>query len=153
MLRRLATTLRQIGAGAASLLEQGALAIPPVRRRVQHEYDRLMAGLEPAVKPYSRELPATTRLPAEGRDREQVLAEMAALAAREEGHWREGFVSGAVYHGDSVHIDFLNRAYAISSQSNPLHVDLWPSATKYEAEIVAMTAAMLGGGEAGAAPE
>ncbi|NTU81462.1 MAG: aminotransferase class V-fold PLP-dependent enzyme, partial [Chloroflexales bacterium] len=45
------------------------------------------------------------------------------------------------------------RAYAISSQSNPLHVDLWPSATKYEAEIVAMTAAMLGGGEAGAAPE
>ena len=34
--------------------------------------------------------------------------------------------------------------YALHSQSNPLHVDLWPSATKFEAEIVAMTASMLG---------
>ena len=30
------------------------------------------------------------------------------------------------------------------SQSNPLHSDLWPSATKFEAEIVSMTAEMLG---------
>ena len=46
---------------------------------------------------------------------------------------------------------FLGRVYAAQSQSNPLHPDLWPSATKFEAEIVAMTAAMLGGGHA--APE
>ena len=37
--------------------------------------------------------------------------------------------------------------YAISSQANPLHADLWPSTVKYEAEIVAMTANMLGGVE------
>ena len=67
------------------------------------------------------------------------------MRAREESHWKEGFVSGAVYHGDSEHIDFLNRVYAIHSQSNPLHADVWPSITKYEAEIVAMTADMLGG--------
>jgi sphinganine-1-phosphate aldolase len=35
--------------------------------------------------------------------------------------------------------------YAINSQSNPLHADVWPSTTKFEAEIVAMTAHMLGG--------
>ena len=34
--------------------------------------------------------------------------------------------------------------YAAHSQSNPLHPDLWPSAAKFEAEIVAMTAGMLG---------
>jgi glutamate/tyrosine decarboxylase-like PLP-dependent enzyme len=50
-----------------------------------------------------------------------------------------------VYNGDDDHIAFLNRVYAITSQANPLHADLWPSATKYEAEIVAMSAAMLGG--------
>jgi sphinganine-1-phosphate aldolase len=35
--------------------------------------------------------------------------------------------------------------YAINSQSNPLHADVWPSATKFEAEIVSMCANMLGG--------
>lgn len=36
-------------------------------------------------------------------------------------------------------IPFINKIYAISSQSNPLHSDLWPSASKYESEIVSMT--------------
>ena len=43
----------------------------------------------------------------------------------------------------------MNEVYALNSQANPLHPDLWPSAVKFEAEIVAMTATMLGGGEAG----
>ncbi len=62
--------------------------------------------------------------------------------------YQEGFVSGAVYHGADEHIEFLNRVYAIHSQSNPLHSDVWPSTTKFEAEIVAMTARMLGAGKA-----
>ena len=56
---------------------------------------------------------------------------------------------GSVYHGDPGHIAFLNEAYAVSSQANPLHADLWPSVVKFEAEIVAMTADMLGGGPDG----
>jgi sphinganine-1-phosphate aldolase len=59
-------------------------------------------------------------------------------------------VSGAVYHGEEEHIAFVNRVYALHSQSNPLHADLWPSATKFEAEVVAMTASMLGAAEANA---
>jgi glutamate/tyrosine decarboxylase-like PLP-dependent enzyme len=62
----------------------------------------------------------------------------------EQARWKQGYVSGAVYHGDESHIDFLNRVYAINSQSNPLHPDVWPSTTKFEAEIVSMTAYMLG---------
>jgi glutamate/tyrosine decarboxylase-like PLP-dependent enzyme len=62
----------------------------------------------------------------------------------EAAKWEKGFVSGAVYHGDQEHIDFLNKVYAINSQSNPLHPDVWPSTTKFEAEIVSMTAGMLG---------
>jgi glutamate/tyrosine decarboxylase-like PLP-dependent enzyme len=72
------------------------------------------------------------------------LDDVAALAAAEEASWRTGGASGAVYHGDPDHIDFLNRVYALQSQSNPLHTDLWPSGMKFEAEVVAMTAAMLG---------
>jgi len=68
---------------------------------------------------------------------------MASLHDLEASRWEDGFVSGAVYHGDEDHIRFLNRVYALNSQSNPLHFDIWPSATKFEAEIVSMTANML----------
>ena len=63
--------------------------------------------------------------------------------AREEHKWRDGYVSGAVYHGEQEHIDFQNQVYAINSQTNPLHFDVWPSGVKFEAEIVSMTANML----------
>ena len=103
--------------------------------------------IERVAEALPRPPPTHERLPGEGRPREEVLAEMEAMAASERDRWQEGYVSGAVYHGDREHIDFLNRVYALHSQSNPLHADLWPSATKFEAEIVAMTADMLGAGE------
>jgi glutamate/tyrosine decarboxylase-like PLP-dependent enzyme len=138
---------------AVAWLERAAMRLPPVRRRAERAYDQMLADLEPSLKPYRDERPALRRLPAEGRDHAAILAELADLAEREEGHWRDGFVSGAVYHGDPAHVALLNRAYALGSQSNPLHADIWPSVTRYEAEIVAMTAAMLGGGQAGLGPE
>lgn len=104
----------------------------------------LAGQLETWLKPYKEGFPAYTRLPEQGIDREEVLAEMEALNAHEQDRWRKGYVSGAVYNGDQAHIDFLNRVYALNSQSNPLHPDVWPSTTKYEAEIVSMTAGMLG---------
>ena len=98
-----------------------------------------------ALRPYRDRFPTFERLPERGRPREAVLAEIETMASRERVRWEDGRASGAVYHGDREHVEFLNRVYAIQSQSNPLHVDLWPSATKFEAEIVAMTAHMLGG--------
>ena len=124
--------------------------VPLVRERLAKETDSMLAGLEGDLKPYRGELPTHARLPAEGLPREQVLREMGLMHTREQERWKEGFVSGAVYHGDGEHIDFLNEVYALNSQSNPLHADLWPSATKFEAEVVAMTANMLGAAEANA---
>src|SRR5262249_35182220 len=93
--------------------------------------------------------PTYARLPASGRDTEDVLRELAELKAREEARWKDGYVSGGVYHGDEAFADFLGRVYALHSQSNPLHCDVWPSASKFEAEIAAMTADMLGAADAG----
>ena len=63
------------------------------------------------------------------------------MRAGEESRWEDGFASGCVYNGDPEHIAFLNEVYALNSQANPLHTDLWPSTVKFETEIVAMTAA------------
>jgi len=109
----------------------------------------LLASLRSQVKPYQGRFPAHTCLPRTGRPRAEILAEIAAMGADEARSWQDGYASGAVYHGDADHIEFLNQVYALHSQSNPLHPDLWPSAAKFEAEVVAMTAQMLGAGAAG----
>jgi len=102
------------------------------------------------IKQYRQKYETYAAIPKKGRDRESILAEMQEMKALEEARWGEGFASGAVYNGDDDHIEFLNQVYAINSQANPLHPDLWPSATKFESEIVAMTANMMGGSEIGA---
>jgi sphinganine-1-phosphate aldolase len=133
-----------------AVAERYLKAIPLVRDRLDKETGSLLAELESSLKPYKGELPTFDRLPAQGRSQEEVLRELEQLEAREHERWKEGRVSGAVYHGAEEHIDFVNRVYALHSQSNPLHADLWPSATKFEAEVVAMTASMLGATEANA---
>jgi glutamate/tyrosine decarboxylase-like PLP-dependent enzyme len=104
----------------------------------------VMADLRRQLKPYRGTWPTFDRLPEKGLDRAEVAAIVQGLADGEEHRWRDGFASGAVYNGDPEHVAFLDRVYAAHSQSNPLHPDLFPSATKFEAEIVAMTATMLG---------
>ena len=111
--------------------------------------DDPLADLDRALKPYRGTLPTHARLPTEGVDREQVLADLEVMADAERARWESGQVSGAVYEGEPDHVAFLNQAYALHSQSNPLHLDVWPSAAKLEAEIVAMTAGMLGADETG----
>lgn len=133
-----------------SVAERYLQRIPVVRERVSRETDAMLSEMEGGLKPYRGQVATYTRLPEQGRPREEVLREMEQMNGREKDKWKEGYVSGAVYHGDSEHIDFLNQVYALNSQSNPLHADLWPSATKFEAEVVAMTAHMLGAAEANA---
>lgn len=40
----------------------------------------------------------------------------------------------------------MNKAFNMYSVSNPLHIDVWPSQLKFEAEIVAMTSSLVKGG-------
>lgn len=115
-------------------------------------FEELKQDLEKSLKPYKHGYLSFSRLPQVGCRRDDILREMEKLRSIEESRWKDGKVSGAVYNGDDAHIDFMNRVYALHSQSNPLHADVWPSTTKFEAEIVAMTASMLGM-DAGMSPE
>ncbi len=126
--------------------------IPLVRRIVDKEFEGMLDGMEEEAKPYKGEFETFARMPEKGRARQEILDEMRTFSERETDKWKDGYVSGAVYHGDEGHIDFLNEVYAINSQSNPLHVDIWPSAMKFESEIVSMTANMLGAEVANADP-
>lgn len=142
------TKLGWVPPGVMRVVEKYARRIPSVRRAIESEYVTVMAELESGLKPYRDKYSTYSEIPARGQSKTAILKEMAAIKKKEEGRWKKGFVSGAVYHGDDQHIDFLNKIYAIHSQANPLHSDLWPSATKFEAEIISMTARMLGADQA-----
>ena len=128
----------------ALFLEKWVRKLPIVRKKVDSQTESMIHSLQSSVKPYEGKFNTYTNLPTEGRNQAEILSEIKEIASMEETRWQEGYVSGAVYHGDREHIDFLNQVYALQSQSNPLHVDLFPSASKFESEIVSVTAAMLG---------
>jgi sphinganine-1-phosphate aldolase len=137
--------LGKINPRCLAMAERGLKAIPGVSQKIEGEYAEIMVELESSVKPYKNKFTSFTEIPNVGQSRMDILCEMESMRDQEESHWKDGYVSGAVYHGDQEHINFLNQVYAINSQSNPLHADVWPSTTKFEAEVVAMTGNMLGG--------
>lgn len=119
----------------------GAQRIPKVQRLLESEYEEMLAAA-PLEQP-AGDHPTYGHIPLEPVARTEIMAAMESMSVEERDDWQQGRASGAVYHGDPTHIEFLNGVYALHSQSNPLHVDLWPSAVKFEAEVVAMTASML----------
>lgn len=127
-------------------VEKRMKKIPAVQKMIAKENDKAMTLLEHSLRPYTGKLDKHYSLPNTGISREQILSEIQQMHDAEEARWKDGYVSGGIYHGDQEHIDFLNKVYALQSQSNPLHSDLFPSATKFEAEIVSMVAHIHGKG-------
>src|SRR5512142_215697 len=101
--------LSRMPARVARAIEKPLQALPGVNGMIEKEYAGMMDALGESVKPYQEGFDAFTRLPAQGRDRAAILDEVRRLHDLEEARWKEGFVSGAVYHGDQGHIDFLNQ--------------------------------------------
>ena len=93
--------------------------------------------------PYRARFNTNERLPAEGRDPNSILGELATMAGEEDRIGDLGHVSGSIYHGGHDHYAFLTEAFRLFAHANVLQRDMYPSATKLEAEIVAMTASML----------
>src|SRR5256885_15958306 len=133
-----------VGPRVAGRAERALRKVPAVERRLEKQYAALLEAMRPALRPYAGTVPEYRAIPSQGRPRDDVLEELRSMAGREADRWERGYASGAVYHGGAEHIEFLNRVYALHSQANPLHADLWPSSSKFEAEAVSMSAEMLG---------
>ncbi len=93
--------------------------------------------------PYAERFPVTRAFPQQGRPRADVLAEIEAMAEIEDSPYHEGKVSGSIYSGDEEHYEFLNEVFGHYSHANVLQRDMYPSATRFEGEIIAMTADLL----------
>ncbi|MDE3069232.1 MAG: aspartate aminotransferase family protein [Acidobacteriota bacterium] len=98
-----------------------------------------------AFFPYRRRFPTFASIPESGVDRAEVLAWIGEMAGAEDAIARAGRVSGSIYHGGREHFAFLARVFERFAHANVLQRDMYPSASKFESEIVAMTAALLHG--------
>jgi sphinganine-1-phosphate aldolase len=103
--------------------------------------------------PYVGRFALNRSLPERGRSREEVLAELAAIADEEDAFWETGKCSGTMYCGDHEHYRFMTEAFGRFAHVNALQRDMCPSMTRFEGEIIAMTLDVLNAGAAvGAKP-
>jgi glutamate/tyrosine decarboxylase-like PLP-dependent enzyme len=65
----------------------------------------------------------------------------------QDAKWRDGKTWSLVYHVDDEITEFLKEAYGMFSAENGLNPMAFPSLKRFEAEVVAMTANLLGGDE------
>ena len=95
--------------------------------------------------PYRSRFKVYEHLEPAGRDHQSILDELSTMASEEDTIADRGRVSGSIYHGGHDHYAFLTEVFRLFAHSNVLQRDMYPSATKLEGEIVAMTASMLHG--------
>src|SRR5689334_15464776 len=102
-------------------------------------------GAEKMSFPYAERYGVNRRIPEHGQAREEVLAQLEAMAKEEDAFWETGKCSGTMYCGDHSHYDFMTQAFGMYAHVNALQRDMCPSQTRFEGEIIAMTLDMLHG--------
>lgn len=116
--------------------------IPGVNGYIQSQKRKVADKLQSSVK--SGRDNWRTELPAIGHGRS--ILEKLREDKDNDVAW-QGKCSGTVYIGGSEvegHFTLINEAYSLFSHTNPLHQDIFHSVARYEAEVVAMTATLLG---------
>ena len=88
----------------------------------------------------------TLPFPSTGKTKDEVLAAMRA-ARDHDVQWQKGRAFSLVYHAGKDVDDLLKEASLLFFSENGLNPTAFPSLRKFETEIVAMAASLLGGDE------
>ncbi|KAJ3481819.1 hypothetical protein NLI96_g7401 [Meripilus lineatus] len=117
-----------------------ALRVPSAKKKVEAELGKAKLDIEKKVAPDSVGIKRNLSLPSKGQSADWILEEMAKMDKEfgEKTNWKDGKISGAVYHGGDDLQKLISQAFERYSVSNPLHPNVFPAIRKMEAEIVAM---------------
>ncbi|KAI9155409.1 Sphingosine-1-phosphate lyase [Paramyrothecium foliicola] len=108
-----------------------------VKAQVKESLDKLSTKIVPQTKTRYLVLPKT------GLPSESLRAELEDLANMDHTRWEDGYVSGAVYHGEDELLQLQTEAYGKFTVANPIHPDVFPGVRKMEAEVVSMVLNMF----------
>ncbi|KAH8160480.1 hypothetical protein CIB48_g7755 [Xylaria polymorpha] len=139
--RGLIGTIVELYTDARRVLYGYFLRAPGIRTKVRKQIDESLAKVQAKMIPTtgSRYL----ALPKEGWTDEALQKELETLANMDHTRWEDGFVSGAVYHGEDDLLKLQTEAYGKFTVANPIHPDVFPGVRKMEAEVVAMVLSMF----------
>ncbi|XP_010499293.1 PREDICTED: sphingosine-1-phosphate lyase isoform X3 [Camelina sativa] len=119
--------------------------IPGVQNYIDAEKQKVVDQLQSGSS--SKKKNRAETLPVKGLGVE-VLEKM-ETEKRNDAIW-QGKCSGTVYIGGGEsegHFALINQACSMFAHTNPLHIDVFQSVVRFESEVVAMTAALLGSKE------
>ncbi|KAK4252020.1 pyridoxal phosphate-dependent transferase [Corynascus novoguineensis] len=139
--RGLLGTLAEVYADVRRVLYGWFLRMPGVRTQVRKQVDEALFKMQAKLVPAN-----TTRyltLPKDGWTEDAVRKELETLANMDHTRWEDGYVSGAVYHGEDELLKLQTEAYGKFTVANPIHPDVFPGVRKMEAEIVAMVLSLF----------
>ncbi|RFU31959.1 hypothetical protein B7463_g4384, partial [Scytalidium lignicola] len=114
------------------------LRAPGVRSQVQKQVEEAVTKLQARLVPSGPDVTRNLTLPKEGWSDELLSKELEKLANMDHSRWEDGYVSGAVYHGEDGLIKLQTEAFGKFTVANPIHPDVFPGVRKMEAEVVAM---------------
>ncbi|KAH8677371.1 pyridoxal phosphate-dependent transferase [Xylariales sp. PMI_506] len=117
------------------------LRAPGVRTQVRKQVNEALSKIQTKLIPTGATRYLT--LPKEPWTDEALRKELDALASMDHTRWEDGFVSGAVYHGEDDLLKLQTEAYGKFTVANPIHPDVFPGVRKMEAEVVAMVLSMF----------
>ncbi|MED6185988.1 Dihydrosphingosine phosphate lyase [Stylosanthes scabra] len=119
--------------------------LPGVQSYIDREKQKVVDKMQSDGK--SKREGWKTELPSTGLG--TLVLEKMREEKRKDVAW-QGKCSGTVYIGGSEidgHFSLINEACSMFAHTNPLHLDVFKSVARFEAEVVAMTAALLGSKE------
>ncbi|XP_063824365.1 sphingosine-1-phosphate lyase isoform X1 [Ostrinia nubilalis] len=119
--------------------------LPIVRKTIEKKMAEINKDFRKDVNKRLAGVTVRRELPATGLSPEQVAEEVRDHLSLGNYDWKNGNVSGAVYHTNEEIAKVACDAYALSAYTNPLHSDVFPGVNKMEAEIVRMAANLFHG--------
>lgn len=125
-----------------SLLFKLLKNLPGVKTLIKKEQEKAINKIKASIG--DKHVMRRSELPKSGL--KDGVVDLLEAAHKQDKKW-QGKCSGTVYMGGpgfEKHIERVSIAYFMFSHANPLHPDIFPSVTQFEAEVVAMTASLLG---------
>ncbi|KAJ3256000.1 hypothetical protein HK103_005807 [Boothiomyces macroporosus] len=136
-----------IGSITQSIIKLARKTVPGADAAVQKEVAKSVASIHKGMCLEIPDCPKFPTLPKSGLETKQIIKLLDQHANFGEVDWKDGKVSGAVYHGGNELSSLINSAYGKFTVSNPLHPEVFPGVRKMESEIVSMVLAMYNGSE------
>ncbi|XP_051122595.1 sphingosine-1-phosphate lyase [Andrographis paniculata] len=134
-----------VKSAAVELIMAFVKSVPGVKKYIDSEKQKVVDKLQGSTK--SKRDGWLTELPSTGL-KVEVISKLKEQKQKDVA-W-EGKCSGTVYiagNEQEGHFSIINEACSMFAHTNPLHLDVFPSVVKFEAEVVAMTAKLLGSKE------